>query len=57
MQPDVQDVIPQRYPFQMIDRFLDVKPGVSAKAVKLISINEWFLPTRKRTIWWSHAQL
>ncbi|MDH5107621.1 3-hydroxyacyl-ACP dehydratase FabZ family protein [Lentilactobacillus kefiri] len=47
MKPEVQDVIPQRYPFQMIDRFIDVKPGESASAVKLISINEWFFDNKK----------
>lgn len=47
MKPDVQDVIPQRYPFQMIDKFVDVQPGVSASAVKLISINEWFFANKK----------
>ncbi len=46
MKPEVQDVIPQRYPFQMIDRFIDVKPGESASAVKLISINEWFFDNK-----------
>lgn len=47
MKPDVQDVIPQRYPFQMIDKFVDVKPGESAVAVKLISINEWFFANKQ----------
>ncbi|MCP9333010.1 3-hydroxyacyl-ACP dehydratase FabZ family protein [Lentilactobacillus hilgardii] len=42
MKPEVNDVIPQRYPFQMIDRFLNVEAGKNATAVKLISINEWF---------------
>lgn len=42
MKPAVNDVIPQRYPFEMIDKFIDVQPGVSASAIKLISINEWF---------------
>lgn len=47
MKPEVNDMIPQRYPFQMIDRFLDVEPGKSAEAVKLISINEWFFENQK----------
>ncbi|GHP14716.1 beta-hydroxyacyl-ACP dehydratase [Lentilactobacillus fungorum] len=42
MKPAVNDVIPQRYPFEMIDRFVDVEPGISASAIKLISVNEWF---------------
>ncbi len=47
MKPEVNDVIPQRYPFQMIDQFLDVQPGVSATAKKLISINEWFFANQE----------
>lgn len=42
MDLNVQDVIPQRYPFQMIDYFNEVNPGESASATKLITINEWF---------------
>ncbi|MFD1124335.1 3-hydroxyacyl-ACP dehydratase FabZ family protein [Lentilactobacillus raoultii] len=47
MKPEVNDLIPQRYPFQMIDRFLDVEAGKTATAVKLISINEWFFANQK----------
>lgn len=42
MDLQVNQVIPQRYPFEMIDYFNDVKPGVSATATKLITIDEWF---------------
>ena len=42
MSLEVQDVIPQRYPFQMIDYFNEVTPGESASATKLLTINEWF---------------
>ncbi|GAY73202.1 3-hydroxyacyl-ACP dehydratase FabZ family protein [Lentilactobacillus kosonis] len=42
MDLNVQDVIPQRYPFQMIDYFNEIIPGESASATKLITINEWF---------------
>ncbi|GAF36433.1 3-hydroxyacyl-ACP dehydratase FabZ family protein [Lentilactobacillus farraginis] len=47
MKPEVNDVIPQRYPFQMIDRFLEVTAGKTATAVKLISINEWFFANQQ----------
>lgn len=46
MIPNVQDVIPQRYPFQLIDTFTDVQPGQAATARKLITINEWFFAGR-----------
>lgn len=39
---DVQEIIPQRYPFQLIDRLLDVEPGKQAIAQKLITIHEWY---------------
>lgn len=42
MELNVQDFIPQRYPFQMIDQIIDVKPGESAEAIKNLSVNEWF---------------
>ncbi|WP_283679104.1 3-hydroxyacyl-ACP dehydratase FabZ family protein [Lentilactobacillus sp. Marseille-Q4993] len=42
MDLNVQDVIPQRYPFQMIDYFNEVVPGKRATATKLVTINEWF---------------
>ncbi|WP_395319376.1 3-hydroxyacyl-ACP dehydratase FabZ family protein [Fructilactobacillus frigidiflavus] len=38
----VSDFIPQRYPFEMIDKIIDVQPGKSAEAVKNLSVNEWF---------------
>ncbi len=49
MKPEVNDVIPQRYPFEMIDKFTNVEPGVAASAVKLISINEWFFANQPAT--------
>jgi 3-hydroxyacyl-[acyl-carrier-protein] dehydratase len=48
----VDEMIPQRYPFQMIDRFLAIEPGKSAKALKLVTINEWYFrqPTQRLAI-------
>ncbi|KRL11121.1 3-hydroxyacyl-ACP dehydratase FabZ family protein [Schleiferilactobacillus perolens] len=46
MIPAVQEVIPQRYPFQLIDQFTTVVPGETATARKLITINEWFFAGR-----------
>lgn len=42
MDLEVNKTIPQRYPFQMIDRFNDVKPGIGSTATKLLTIDEWF---------------
>lgn len=39
---EVQEMIPQRYPFQMIDKFGAIIPGQTANAIKLVTINEWF---------------
>lgn len=35
---------PNRYPFLMIDRVVDVEPGVHAKGYKHLSNNEWYFP-------------
>ncbi|CAI2689444.1 MAG: beta-hydroxyacyl-ACP dehydratase [Apilactobacillus sp.] len=42
MDYNVQDFIPQRFPFQMLDKIVEVNPGVGAKAEKLLTVNEWF---------------
>lgn len=39
---EIMDLIPHRYPFLFIDSIEDIIPGESAKAVKMVSINEWF---------------
>lgn len=36
----IQEIIPHRYPFLMIDQVIDLTPGVSAKAIKNVSVNE-----------------
>ncbi|MGA9852380.1 MAG: 3-hydroxyacyl-ACP dehydratase FabZ [Gammaproteobacteria bacterium] len=36
--------LPHRYPFLLVDRVLDCKPGVSLTAVKNVTINEPFFP-------------
>lgn len=40
---DVSKYIPQRYPFEMIDKIVAVQPAKSAESIKNVSINEWFL--------------
>jgi 3-hydroxyacyl-[acyl-carrier-protein] dehydratase len=37
---EIRKIIPQRYPFLMIDRIIDIDPWKRAIAVKNISINE-----------------
>ena len=39
---DIMDVLPHRYPFLLIDRILEVKPGESARGLKNVSANEQF---------------
>lgn len=38
----IKEIIPQRYPFLLIDRIIEVKEGESAVAVKKVTINEEF---------------
>ena len=38
----IMSIIPHRYPFLLIDRIVDVKPGHSAVGIKNVSINEWY---------------
>ncbi len=37
---EIEKVLPQRYPFLMLDRVTEIKPGVYIKAYKNVSINE-----------------
>ena len=37
---DIQKIIPHRYPFLLIDKVIELEPGVSAKAIKSITANE-----------------
>jgi 3-hydroxyacyl-[acyl-carrier-protein] dehydratase len=41
---DIEKLIPQRYPFIMIDRVLSLEPGKKALAIKNVSANEPFFP-------------
>ena len=38
----INRMIPHRYPMLMIERVIDVVPGVRAIGIKNVSINEWF---------------
>jgi len=39
---DIQSLIPQRFPFLMLDRVLEIKDGEFIKAYKNVSINEGY---------------
>ncbi|MCL5021957.1 MAG: 3-hydroxyacyl-ACP dehydratase FabZ [Nitrospirae bacterium] len=39
---DIQSILPHRYPFLLVDRIVDLEPGVKAVGVKNVSINEPF---------------
>ena len=36
----IQEIIPHRYPFQLVDRITDYEPGKWAKGIKCVSVNE-----------------
>lgn len=39
---DIMEVIPHRYPFLLVDRIVELEPGVRAVGEKLVTINEPF---------------
>lgn len=39
---EIQKILPQRYPFLMIDRVVELEPGKKAVAIKNVSFNEGF---------------
>ena len=36
----IQEILPHRYPFLLVDRITDCTPGESAKGIKCVSANE-----------------
>lgn len=38
----IQEFLPHRYPFLLVDRVIDVKPGQEITAIKNVTMNEWF---------------
>ncbi|MHB8995188.1 MAG: 3-hydroxyacyl-ACP dehydratase FabZ [Armatimonadota bacterium] len=36
----IMDILPHRYPFLMIDRILELEPGVRAVCIKNVTVNE-----------------
>lgn len=39
---EILSLLPHRYPFIMVDRIVDVEPGVAIKGIKNVSMNENF---------------
>lgn len=39
---EIKELIPHRYPFLLIDRVVELDPGVSCKAIKNVTVNEPF---------------
>ena len=40
--PEIEALIPHRYPFLLIDRIVELEPGERAVGLKNVSRNEWF---------------
>ncbi|WP_041140241.1 3-hydroxyacyl-ACP dehydratase FabZ [Beduini massiliensis] len=36
----IQEILPHRYPFALVDRITDYQPGEYAKGIKCVSVNE-----------------
>ena len=39
---EIQQLLPHRYPFLLVDRILTIEPGKKAMGVKNLTGNEWF---------------
>jgi len=39
---EIQNLLPHRYPFLLVDRIIDMQPGVKAVGIKNVTINEEF---------------
>lgn len=37
---EILDVLPHRYPFLLVDRIIDLEPGVKAVGIKNVTVNE-----------------
>lgn len=36
----IQEILPHRYPFLLVDRITECEPGIKAKGIKCVSVNE-----------------
>jgi 3-hydroxyacyl-[acyl-carrier-protein] dehydratase len=39
---EIEQIIPHRYPFLLVDRIVEIDPGKSAVGLKSVTANEWF---------------
>ena len=39
---DIQKLLPHRYPFLLVDRIIEMEPGIRALGIKNVTINEGF---------------
>ncbi|HYA26414.1 MAG TPA: 3-hydroxyacyl-ACP dehydratase FabZ, partial [Thermodesulfovibrionales bacterium] len=39
---EIQNILPHRYPFLLVDRVVEMEPGKRAVAIKNVTINEHF---------------
>ncbi|WP_101697723.1 3-hydroxyacyl-ACP dehydratase FabZ [Clostridium minihomine] len=39
---EIQEILPHRYPFLLVDKIIDGEPGQWAKGIKCVSVNEPF---------------
>ena len=37
---EIQEILPHRYPFLLVDKIVELEPGKSAKGIKCVSVNE-----------------
>jgi len=37
---EIQQILPHRYPFLLVDKIVELEPGKSAKGIKCVSVNE-----------------
>ena len=42
--PEIQELLPHRYPFALVDRIIEYTPGKKAVGIKNVTINEPFFP-------------
>jgi len=40
--PEIQRILPHRYPFLLVDRILEIEPGKKGTGIKNLTGSEWF---------------
>ncbi len=38
----IQQILPHRFPFLLIDKIIDIVPGISATGIKNVTVNDYF---------------